>query len=56
MNEQLKTQVLEAKEAFNQAVAAARAAGVAVNLWVTGTGPTAIEPSQVDLDFGISQG
>lgn len=52
MQDELKAAVLDAKQALNDAVAAARAAGVTVNLWVSGSGPAAIEPSKVDLDFG----
>lgn len=54
MQDELKAAVLEAKQAFNDAVAAARAAGVTVNLWISGSGPAAIEPSKLDLDFGIN--
>lgn len=52
MSEQLKTDVQTAKDALNAAIAAARAAGVTVNLWIVGSGPAAIEPSRVGLDFG----
>jgi hypothetical protein len=55
MNEQLKTQVLEAKDALNLAITEARDAGLTVNLWVAGAGPATIEPSRVDLDFGNSE-
>jgi hypothetical protein len=53
MSEQtLKDQVLAKQAEFNQAIAAARDAGVAVNLWIQGTGPTHTGPSTVALDFG----
>jgi hypothetical protein len=55
MNEQLKTQVLEAKDALNLAITEARDAGLTVNLWIVGTGAAVIEPSRVDLDFGNSE-
>lgn len=51
-NEELKNQVTAALEALTEAIAAARAAGVQVNLWVNGTGPTSTGPSEIGLDFG----
>lgn len=50
--QQLKDAVLAAQQALIDAVAAARAGGVTVNLWVDGTGPTKVGPSEVGLDFG----
>ena len=50
--QELKDAVTAAQQAFAAAVAAARAGGVTVNLWVDGTGPTNTGPSQVGLDFG----
>jgi hypothetical protein len=50
--QQLKDAVTVAQQAFAAAVAAARAEGVTVNMWVTGTGPTNTGPSELSLDFG----
>jgi len=47
-----KDAVLAAQQALANAIAAARAEGVTVNLWVDGAGPTKTGPSQVGLDFG----
>lgn len=49
--DELKLAVEEAKAAFNERVAEARAGGVTVNLWVRGTGPTGTGDSVLDLDF-----
>lgn len=55
MQEQQKAAVLQAQQALNDAIDAARAAGVTVNLWIVGQGPTgAMMPSTVALDFGSS--
>lgn len=56
MNDQLKADVLAAQQALNDAIAQARAAGITVNLWIEGTGPTATGPSKVGLDFGGTNG
>jgi hypothetical protein len=56
MSEQeLKDAVSAATQALNDAIAAARAGSVVVNLWVTGAGPTNTGPSEVGLDFGTQQ-
>lgn len=53
MQEQQKAAVLQAQQALNDAIDAARAAGVTVNLWIVGQGPAgAVVPSTVALDFG----
>jgi len=49
--QELKDAVVEANEALALAIAAARDAGIIVNLWVAGTGPTSTGPSEVGLDF-----
>lgn len=54
-DQQLKDAVLQAQQDFNDKVAAARAGGVTVNLWIVGTGPTQTGPSQLALDFGPTQ-
>lgn len=51
-NEELKQAVLQANEQLKAAIAAAREAGITVNLWVAGTGPTGTGKSAVNLDFG----
>ena len=50
--QQLKDAVLAAQQSFNDAVADARQANVTVNLWISGQGPAALEPSKLELDFG----
>jgi hypothetical protein len=50
--QELKDAVTAAQQALAEAIAAARAGNVVVNLWVTGTGPTNIGPSEVGLEFG----
>lgn len=47
-----KDTVNAALAALNNAIAAARTDEVTVNLWVTGTGPTNVGPSEFALDFG----
>lgn len=53
--QQLKDAVLQAQQNFNQKIYDARTGGVTVNLWVAGTGPEIPSPSEVQLDFGISE-
>jgi hypothetical protein len=53
--QQLKDAVLQAQQAFNAKVSDARSGGVIVNLWVAGSGPEIPSPSEVQLDFGISE-
>jgi hypothetical protein len=53
--QELKDAVTAAQQALADAIAAARQAGTIVNLWVYGTGPTQTGPSQVGLNFGISE-
>ncbi len=47
-----KDAVLAAQQALVDAIAAARANGIVVNLWVSGVGPTNTGPSEIGLDFG----
>lgn len=55
-DQQLKEAVLTAHANLTEAISQARAAGITVNLWINGTGPTKTGPSQVGLDFGPNQG
>lgn len=50
--QELKDAVTTAQQALADAIAAARAGGVVVHLWVNGTGPTNTGPSEIGLDFG----
>lgn len=50
-NTELKEAVIQANEALKAAIEAARAAGITVNLWINGTGPTGIGKSHVGLEF-----
>jgi hypothetical protein len=50
--QELKDAVTAAQQAFAAAVAAARAEGITINLWVTGTGPENTGPSELGVDFG----
>lgn len=47
----IKQQILEAKEIFNNLVSQAREQNIKVNLWISGVGPASIKPSELDLDF-----
>jgi len=48
---ELKDAVLKANLELSTTIAAARAAGITVNLWVKGTGPTSIGLSEIDVGF-----